>query len=358
MNSDDNFSPIVIKLLSYFFNEQATSWFSKTFPWLITLNTPEVNTLKAPADLTREQRLYHILQDSMFVQPAYALAGQTPPADSAAMQEFERLFSLALYIDDERAHTFDSCGGYAYDRKYIHQLMEKHSLKRWQENGILSGYTDYSSVYMGFGSFFANILTPAHIPYIYSTLQIQALFNQLSLHHFNRLIESATKEITNDAQSLVFHDLRKHFIKFTNLDWFHELTPQIQGKEIYTRQSKALNLAETYAVIKDKMQQADDYLESEKTAKIAEEDLKSSRQGVFVTAIGVPIASFALLTNTESIRKTLWDSITTIINEIFNSTISSDLGVLIYSTIASATVGYYSLKYLKSPVKKGKSNDN
>jgi len=106
------------------------------------------------------------------------------------------------------------------------------------------------------------------------------------------------------------------------------------------------------------MQQADEYLESEKAINIAKADLRSSRQGAFVTAVGIPIALFALLTNTESIQKCVWDNITNTLNSVPNFSISSDIGMLIYSTIASIIVAFASFKYLHPKTKKGKSNDS
>jgi hypothetical protein len=161
--------------------------------------------------------------------------------------------------------------------------------------GNYSGYCGYANAYMGFGGFFNNVIAPSHVPYIYGRMLILALFYQMALRHYNRRINHATKQLSDDGETTEFQRLRREFIRFTNSYWFREVSCQVQGIEIFDLQTKALGLDAEYALLKDEMERADEYsgaLRSEKLNKRSEE---LNKQVLWVTRIGVGLTAVAVI---------------------------------------------------------------
>jgi len=210
-----------------------------------------------------QQRLQETQTDRMYVNVAYGLAGITPEM-KIAKERYERLFSLALYVDEGN----DACktmNGYVYDPEFTQNLMKQDMITRWKGLGVYSGYTIYSNVHFGSSWFFNNVIAPSHVPYIYGHMLVVGLFYQASLRYFAKKVSIATKKLTTqnyEESQKEFRKLREEFIVFTNDYWFRDITDQIQGIEIFEKQTKSLRLNEEYILIKDEMERADEYMET------------------------------------------------------------------------------------------------
>jgi hypothetical protein len=239
-------SPVVIELLARFFTRK---------DWPVAAVREEL-----------KRRLDYISDDRMYVNVAYGLSGLAPrTGDANAWNEHERLYSFALYVDIPGADGFDSLGGWAYDPAFTKQLMQVHGLDRWRGLGTRSGYTVYSNVYLGYGWFFNNIVAPNHVPYVYGRMLVLALFYQASLRYYQRRVTLATPEVLEQEipyRGSALKETRRQFIEFTNNYWFREITSQIQGREIFARQIAALELEKEYDLVKDEMERADEFLET------------------------------------------------------------------------------------------------
>lgn len=191
--------------------------------------------------------------DRMFVSVAYGLVDKCLSAE-----ERERLFSLVLYVDRLEDAWLD---GWAYSADFVKQQMRGQVLKRWAASGLLYGYTDYSNAALSSGSFFREILAPRHILPIYDRMLVQALFYRESLRRYDAQICTQTGLIVD--QDKLDHMQARHqdFIRFTNQYWFHDLTEQMQGKEIFRLQQEALGLKGHYDIIKDELERTDEFLQ-------------------------------------------------------------------------------------------------
>ncbi len=241
-------SPVVIWLLERFFGE--------TLP--CHCDAPGGNSLRAFF-----QGFEQLYDDRMFVNVAYGLPGPAPATGVGGdrSRELERLFSLALFVDRQEDAWLN---GYAYDNEFVQQRLTQDAFPIWQQSGALFGYTDFSNAYLGYNRFFNHVIGPEHVPYHYERMLIVALFSQASLRYYSGRISVATEELTREVQTwgdTRFQQLRRDFILFTNHYWFHDLSAQMQGKEIFARQQAALGLEREYAFIKDEMDRADDFLE-------------------------------------------------------------------------------------------------
>jgi hypothetical protein len=213
------------------------------------------------SSLNRDARLHQVDDSRLFVNVAYALAGPPPGADQAAMADYERIFSWALYVDDAADAWLP--GAWCYDQEFIREQMRGQVLRRWAAAGTLSGYTDYSSVSMGFGAYFAKVVAAGHVPIVYGRLLLAALFYRHSLDLFDRRVTVATNELIDKrTHSRLFRELRGDFIEFTNNYWFRDLSPQVQGREICERMMTAQGLDAKYKALKDQMERADDYADA------------------------------------------------------------------------------------------------
>ncbi len=255
-------------------------------------------------ELTRTRRLKQVADERMFVHAAYALSGQPPDTNSPAMQEFDRLFSYGLYVD-QGTDGIDP-HHWAYDKTFTKALMGNHVLRRWQSTGSLSGYTDYSSVFMGFGSFFHNPTATIHAPFIYAKFQILVQFYRATLHQLDRRITQATRDLMDkDHDSSAFIQLRHSFIQFTNDYWFREITPQIQGKEISQQMMTQQSLDEKYELLKDEMDRAAEYTTSLKDRWFQKRaDVASFVAGIL--AVGALLLACIDMTFTEDKSQYAW----------------------------------------------------
>lgn len=215
------------------------------------------------------KRLCHVEDSRLFCNSAYALMGK-PASSLIAKEQHKRLFSLMLYIDRAGMDTFDSLEHYAYDPDFIDQLMQQQTYKRWHGLGTTSGFTNFSNIYCGYGLFFKLPIASIHVPYIYGRMLVLSLFCKmtLKLHARNianiepiawwkKLYQKIFMIQDKKSHSLVTQEL----LEFTNRYYFHEVTSQQQGQEIFSHQTQALRLDQERKFIQDEINWSDEYFD-------------------------------------------------------------------------------------------------
>lgn len=213
----------------------------------------------------RHKHLMPISDHRMFISTCYGFGGPPPAADQAKQKQHQ-FFSLALYADKS---GFDNAvmKGYAYDPDFVSQHIAKHRYNRWIAQGQVYGYTDYSNVYIGYGHYFCTEIAKENVPNLYDSMLTVALFYRASLKHYEQRITDATRHFGSKQGKKDFRLMRKDFLYFTNRYWYKELTDQVQGKEIFNLQMQGLDIEKNYHFIKDEVDTADDYIESENSKK-------------------------------------------------------------------------------------------
>lgn len=224
-----------------------------------------------------------VYDDRMFVNVSYGLNG--PQLDKNSLS---RLYALALFVD---RRTDAWINGYAFNPNTAQQFMKEQSLHLWDEIGTFFGCTDYSHVALGSGTFFNQKIAPIHMRFIYERMLIQALLYRASLHLYSRQVALGTEALLNQNRTSI-RQLHKDFIRFTNQYWFHNVTTQTQGKQLFTLQQNQLGLHTQYQIIKEELERTDEYMETEYQAEIQS---KSSIWTSLAGIIGFYALWFALL---------------------------------------------------------------
>lgn len=242
-----------------------------------------------------------LYDDRLFVSVAYGIAGEKLPEES-----LKRINTLVSFVDRQEADGFEAMGGYAYTPKIIQEKTKKNAFSLWEGLGGYFSYTDFSNSYLYNGWAFRDHIAPEHIPHIYDRMLVQALFYQASLRHYDKQICNETNKLLEQDDIKAIKQQRKAFVRFTNQYWFHSVTTQMQGQDIFRLQQKALGLQQHYAVLKDELERTDEYLQTIREIKIAKITGNISRYGLLLAFAAIyytvlSIVSSAVKTNTSSL---------------------------------------------------------
>ncbi|MGH8556601.1 MAG: hypothetical protein ACRESZ_03890 [Methylococcales bacterium] len=169
-----------------------------------------------------------LYDDRMFVSVAYGLAN-----DKLQTNQINKIYSLAAFID-RFADTFDAMDGHAYTPDEIEARLEPQTFGLWKGLGGQYAYTETANVYLYCGWAFRSFIGPHHIPFIYDRMLVQALLYQASLRLYDNNISAETNNMLEQRNIQSIRMQRQEFIRFTNQYWFHQITEQMQGKEIFT----------------------------------------------------------------------------------------------------------------------------
>lgn len=245
-----------------------------------------------------------LFDDRLYVSVAYGIAGKQLPE-----KELQRLNALTTYVDREW-DTFSDLGGYVYKPESVTAQLEARSLDYWQGLGGYYSFTDFSNSYLSRGGFFSGVIAPEHIIHIYDRMLLQALFYQASLRYYDqRICDSTTRLIEeNDLDEIT--QQRREFIQFTNQYWFHEVTQQMQGREIFRLQQQALGLKAHYGILQDEIERTNDYLQAKHDRKLAQVSDRIGRWGMVVAIFGLYYTLLPLLLghfSSENAPSTLFD---------------------------------------------------
>jgi hypothetical protein len=224
----------------------------KFFLWQFYQSGSQAESGIVPEDFLNDYR--EVYDDRMFVNVCYGLSG--PGLDAECLS---RLFALGLFVDRKEDAWLD---GYAYSPAVVKEYLAKQSLHLWDDAGTFSGCSDFSNVALGSGVYFNKILAPVHVRFIYERMLIQALLYKASLHLYSHQVALSTEALRNNNRKPI-RQLHKDFIQFTNQYWFHEVTAQMQGKQLFALQQSQLGLHSQYAIIKEELERTDEYLDSE-----------------------------------------------------------------------------------------------
>lgn len=236
-----------------------------------------------------------LLEDErMFVHTCMVFSG-TRPTHIVGEDSYHALHSLATYVDQS---GFEYLGNYAYDRQFITSKIESATYRRWYEvSGDLYSFTRYSAVYLGYGNHFHEITTKA-VSTMYLRMSVGALFYRASLYHYGYKVAGIQQPDSSDANITRYQtdmrDIRWDLNKFTNQYWFHELTSQDQGIELFDLQSEAMELKGRYQAVKEDIEGSFNLIETKRQTDLSLTAARLSRAALIFAIAAIIIGYFTL----------------------------------------------------------------
>lgn len=241
----------------------------------------------------------------MFINASYCFSGN-PIINKKSESNYEILFAAAAYVDSSY-QTFDRMNNYAYDPEFTQVLLQQHRYNRWNALGNRYAFTDYSNVYFGFGNTFHREIGSCHVFYNYQRTLLLTLFYKEKLDYFSHEIARSSLALTTSKDRTKYQSLKQEFIQFSNTFWFDDVSSQVQGKEIFGKQSEALNLKKEYHFIEHEIQVADAYIQSDIASKFTRIGGYVAGFGIFMEIVKTFVLSLRvpeLMTkNTENVEK-------------------------------------------------------
>jgi len=123
--------------------------------------------------------------------------------------------------------------------------LDKHTYKRWISNKVVYGMSKDSFVCITKENDFFSGIIRTHMNTMYYTLCVLCLVQRASVLKFTAEVTNLADlaKMDNDNKVLLnIKELYKNYIEFINKLYFREITPQIQGIEIYNQFQGILNL--------------------------------------------------------------------------------------------------------------------
>lgn len=155
--------------------------------------------------------------------------------------------------------------------------IEKHSYTRWIDAQRMSGYngTIYGITRDSFVAIGGSKIFGSHMQTMYYQMAILCLVQRAGILRFSWEVSQITNQIFSNKKANsdnAIKDLYENYIRFINQIYFREVSPQIQGIELYTIFQEAMNLDKDVKDLDGEMQEIFNYLsvrEQTKLGKVA-----------------------------------------------------------------------------------------
>lgn len=243
-------------------------------------NEPQLSLVISDLVGSFSKKFSSLLDDRMVVYSFSAFAGYEPRTASS-LEMHKILLSRMIYVD---------ClgGSYFADPLFMQKKMEESLYRRWQFLGTIYGFTRYSSVYTGFGDYFAGTVYH-HYNSMYYQLAVLSLFYRVFLIDFAKSVAETTKKLQNSQSRDDFLYLKEKFMFFSNIYWFEEVTNQDEGIEIFDMYKQSFLFRNMYQQIKEEVDRADEYMDICTRKKLEESNSR-------ITKYGIPVGIAAVIT--------------------------------------------------------------
>ncbi|GEM_PF-6837925 len=212
-----------------------------------------------------------VMDERARIVSSIVLEGVWAPRTKAATERFTQLRA--------RLHTADPYdNGFYYAPDFSREELEKGSYPRFAEWGSFYSVSSHSFVYCGIaGRYAMNPIHSDHMARPYRRMFLLAFFYQTALESFSRDIAQLTRDIPLDDLARFnrkLKPLRQKFIRFANGLWFDEVTPQIQGIELFAMMRERLRLRDIYEEIKEEIEVSDDYMREQALTELSQRTAK------------------------------------------------------------------------------------
>ncbi len=193
----------------------------------------------------------------------------------------DRMFVLCWYKNDEMTKEFETDYNYfihnnedwykfifidKYDslscknERMRHDLIDKATYERWQENCSLYGVSRYSMVFLTNTA--TDIFAPFLFPYFeteYARMAELVLMQRATVLRFSSEVTKISKLAIQKGFGTRVSSLYKEYIHFENQIYFREISAQDQGIEMYQKLFDAMNLREQVEKLDDEIEELYNY---------------------------------------------------------------------------------------------------
>lgn len=151
--------------------------------------------------------------------------------------------------------------------------IKRHTYPRWSNYGTLYGMTRDSLVAITSNAeknYFSTLIKN-HIQTMYYQMAVLALAQRASVLRFNAettMLADLSKHRTFNLLKSI-QELYKNYIEFRNKIYFREITPQIQGIEMYEKFQEVMRINENVKDLDEEIQELHNYVSMESQEKIS-----------------------------------------------------------------------------------------
>lgn len=197
----------------------------------------------------------------------------------------DRMFFMSWYGNDEIAKTIttsftvtkklknDWLYAYIFGDKEIknsiansvHQEkhLEEHTYTRWIEDGTVYGISRDSFVALTPDNRFGSTIIRSHMNTMYYTIAVLCLAQRTSILKFTAEIANIADLAKLEEEKKTIANIKevyKNYIEFINKLYFREITPQIQGIELYNQFQKLLNIDKEITDLDNEISELHEYV--------------------------------------------------------------------------------------------------
>ena len=223
-----------------------------------------------------------VLNDNRaWLQTSIALVGDEP-VHAAAREELTALLA--------RLRMADAYGnGFAYGPEFARGELAEGSYTRFDGQGSRFLVADHAFAYVGFGDYALQPIHEVQMPQLYGRMWLVALVYLAVVRAFHTRVTRSLEgwppgpgEIELPAD---YRTLERRLLVFTNTLWFHELTGQIQGVQLFAKMREQTRVESEFDLLNAEIAQLNQHVESV-TERAGERRLR------LLTQLGIPVAAF------------------------------------------------------------------
>lgn len=197
-----------------------------------------------------------LLDDRSRLVSGVALAGARPGTVPEALGRHQAVFARL-------ADVAGAGDGYPYGAAFSRRTLKAIAYRRFEDWSTLFAIDDHALVAHSYGGFGYKHIVGRQIGGVYRRLYLIGLFYQASFHKFSENIIDLAKQAAESGAdrpgSLAdkVHELRVKFLDFANALWFDDVSPQIQGVDMFRLLAERMRLHAQYREVTAELERFD-----------------------------------------------------------------------------------------------------
>ena len=204
-------------------------------------------------------RLNIVGDDRMFFQSWYGCASK-----SYGYRLFNKKTNSYGYEKDPYLYAFiygDSKGGIKditqQNSKLLASDIEESTFVRWINNGTIFGFSRDSFVLLTDEEWFSKNVLTTHITTFYYQMAVLSLAQRASILRFSSEVSNLADlgKTDEDKATKLIEKLYLNYIEFINKIYYREVSPAIQGIEIYEKFQKAMRIEKDAKSLEDEIRE-------------------------------------------------------------------------------------------------------